>query len=171
MATSYDVNIACAQIHDFIHASGLHFLIKQTPWSSYITIRRKFVNSDNFSKLANMQAMPSDLTTLLDKNQQLESKVTQFELELVNSEEEHKKATLESEEIIQNLHSEIESMQSSLEKEEAQRLILAKENTRKDEIIQNLNAGFNRKVADLKSKVDELEGSKNVVMRREKKRK
>ena len=113
-----------------------------------------------------MQAMPPDLTTLLEKNQQHESKVTQFELELVNSEEEHKKATLESEDIIQNLHSEIESMQWSLEKAEAQELILAKENTRKDEIIQNLNAGFNRKVADLKSKVNEIEGSKNVAMKK-----
>ena len=43
MAISNEANIACDRIHNLIQKSGLHFIINQTPWSSYITIRRKFV--------------------------------------------------------------------------------------------------------------------------------
>ena len=91
MATSYDANVACSQIHEFVQASGLHFVIKQTPWSSYITLRKKFVNSDNFLNGANTHAMSPDLATLDEKNKQLENKVAKLELELVEAEEEYNK--------------------------------------------------------------------------------
>ena len=41
-----NVNLTCARIHDMIQNSGLNFVINQTPWSSYITIRRKFTSGD-----------------------------------------------------------------------------------------------------------------------------
>ena len=43
--TMADVDSTLTRIHDVIQKSGLHFVITQTPWSSYITIRRKFTNS------------------------------------------------------------------------------------------------------------------------------
>ena len=33
----------CNQIHNLIQNSGLHFVINQTPFSSYITIRKKII--------------------------------------------------------------------------------------------------------------------------------
>ena len=127
------------------------------------------MSPDNLSKVANMQTRPTDLSTLLEKNRQLENKVTNIELELVNSDEEHKIANQKSEEIVRNMHSKIEALQSSLEKSEVQRLALDKDNKSKDEIIQNLNTCFNQKVAGLKSKVDELEGLNKEATKKEKK--
>jgi hypothetical protein len=45
MATSY-VKTTMTQIHSLIQASGLHFIINSTPFSSYITIRKKVINSE-----------------------------------------------------------------------------------------------------------------------------
>ena len=36
------MNSVLNSIHDLIQSSGLHFVIQQTPWSSYITLRKKF---------------------------------------------------------------------------------------------------------------------------------
>ena len=43
MSTLPDINDVCTSIHNFVQSSGLHYVINQTSWSSYITIRKKFV--------------------------------------------------------------------------------------------------------------------------------
>ena len=43
MAVLNPANVMCNRIHDVVQSSGLHFVINQTPHSSYITIRRKFI--------------------------------------------------------------------------------------------------------------------------------
>ena len=101
MATYYDATVACSQIHEFVQASGLHFIIKQTPWSSYITLRNKFVNSDNF--VANRHSMASDLTTLLENKKLLENQVSKIELELLEGDEVYKKEKQKNEEAVQNI--------------------------------------------------------------------
>ena len=42
--TLSEVNSVLNIIHDVVQKSGLHFVINQTPWSSYITIRKKFTS-------------------------------------------------------------------------------------------------------------------------------
>ena len=38
------VKQVCQEIHNLVEESGLHFSIKQTPFSSYITLRKKLIN-------------------------------------------------------------------------------------------------------------------------------
>ena len=37
----------CNSIQNLIQSSGLHYVISQTPWSSYITLRKKFIDSNH----------------------------------------------------------------------------------------------------------------------------
>ena len=60
-------------------------------------------------------------------------------------------------------------MESKVENSKLERLALDKENKRKDDIIKNINAGFNAFVADLNNKVNALETFKNDSVKKEKK--
>ena len=59
MAAANPLVLSMNRIHDAVQRSGLHFVINQTPFSSYITIRRKFTsernqtNSDSDSEVEN----------------------------------------------------------------------------------------------------------------------
>ena len=44
MAATVQATEVFKKIHDLIQESGLHFVINQTPFSSYITIRKKLIN-------------------------------------------------------------------------------------------------------------------------------
>ena len=146
MAVSNDANIVCTRIHNFIQNSGLHFIINQTPWSSYITIRRKFVSPGS-----NASNHIDDQKILIDKNKSLEKKLAKLELELVTVEEENRK----SGDKIKILEAEITTLE--------------KENKVKSDIIKNLNAGFHQKINVLTEKIETLEGINKEVLRKEKK--
>ena len=143
MAVSNDANIVCTRIHDFIQNSGLHFIINQTPWSSYITIRRKFI-----SAVANASNSIDDKKILVDKNKTLEKKLAKLELELVAVEEDNKKSS------------------DKIKTLEAEFITLEKD---KNDVIQNLNAGFHEKVNVLTEKIETLEALNKEVLRKEKK--
>ena len=72
MALSLDANLACSRIHDVIQSSGLHDIINQTPWSSYITIRRKFVNT-GISSIVAANEESDKLTQLCTENEKLKN--------------------------------------------------------------------------------------------------
>ena len=79
MATMSTAGITVNKIHEAVQASGLHFVIKRTPFSSYITIRQKFVENKETGKSINT----SESTTL-------NPKVTEFLLSVsVNQEFRH----------------------------------------------------------------------------------
>ena len=63
MATMSTAVITVNKIHEAVQASGLHFVIKRTPFSSYITIRQKFVENKETGKSINT----SESTTLNPK--------------------------------------------------------------------------------------------------------
>ena len=69
------VNKVLSHIHDVIQASGLHFMINQTPWSSYITIRRKFLDQRSAAEPTslgqNVRQVSRDSTGLEQQNDQL----------------------------------------------------------------------------------------------------
>ena len=183
MASSIHVNTVCSSIHDFIQSSGLHFVINQTPWSSYITIRRKFVDPQRASTnepskqvyIDSRHVRHNELVALQEKNKQLELKNEALEEDLFNTEEEYKVAELRNKESFDNLHSNIDhlettlkSLESKLIDEETEITALKKEKEIKDEIIQNINKGFNSKIRDLKVKLGVLEEFKTKKLREEK---
>ena len=43
MAAASNVNMVLSNIRNLVYSSGLHFVINHTPFSSYITIRKKLV--------------------------------------------------------------------------------------------------------------------------------
>ena len=49
----------CNNIHNLVERSGLHFRINQTPFSSYITIRKKLINPE--SNLASESGVSDDV--------------------------------------------------------------------------------------------------------------
>ena len=146
-----NVNSVCTRIHEIIQASGLHFVINQTPWSSYITIRRKFVNQGG-------QYLPDELRTFSDEKERLEKKLAYLETEL----EAKKKEKDEYQESFKKLHSKLETLESEV-------VALEKEKKVKDDVIKNINAGFNEKVIDLNEKIKHLEAVNRDVLKKEKK--
>ena len=171
------VNLTCARIHDMIQNSGLHFVINQTPWSSYITIRRKFASNDIASD-ENLETSDviNELKSLKDKNKNLEQKLTDVEIEKVELEEEFIVSNRKYEKTVDQFHSRIaeienthEEMMINLNKAESKIVNLEKEKETKNEIIRNINAHFNAKIAELHNKMEELESFERERVRKEKK--
>ena len=79
-------------------------------------------------------------------------------------EEELKLSVEKSKNTIAHLHVQMSSLKSALEETNVDLedrkdkiIFLEKETKRKDEIIQHMNAGFNKKVSDLNAKIEYLE--------------
>ena len=86
-----DVDSACDRIHNLVQTSGLHFVINQTPWSSYITVRRKFINPGTHDvKIMSTETVRADqLKAIQERNEQLEHKVSEVEYEHAKLEDEY----------------------------------------------------------------------------------
>ena len=151
MADHNGANSVCTRIHDFIQASGLHFIINQTPWSSYITIRKKFVSPG--AEVSN--PYNDETKSLNDEIISLKKKVENLELELASIEQNNKEST--------------EKLDLKVKSLEDEALVLEKEKKVKDEIIKNLNVGFREKVNDLNAKIDSLEAGNKELLKKEKK--
>ena len=164
---SHEVNLACNRIHEAIQKSGLHFVINQTPWSSYITIRRKLVFSKSVTDDVNVNSMEvvvnDELAALKDKNEQLVKKLANVELEKAETEEELEVTNQKYEKTVRHLHDRIEILATTLKEKELELnnqkceiLVLEKEKKLKNELIQNINEGFNKKLAYANAKVEGL---------------
>ena len=173
-----DVHSVCTRIHDLIQKSGLHFVINQTPWSSYITIRRKFVNEVE----VNMKAREAFVTeteevvVLRDTKKRLEDKLTNIEVEKVHLEEEFKASVEKHEKTVLNLLAKIDTLENVLEEKEldvkdkkSKIESLEKETNSKNDIIKNINSGFNKTVAGLNAKVEYPEKFEKEYLKKEKK--
>ena len=140
-----DVNSACDRIHSLVQMSGLHFLINQTPWSSYITIQRKFVNPGAY----NVKTKPAESAIIdqpKERTKKLELKVAELEYHLEELEEESKSEKENHEKNVEHFNNRISTLE--------------KETKIKDVMIQNINAHLNMKVADLSTKEEELKAVK-----------
>ena len=177
--SSSSVNMICSKIHDVVQESGLHFTINQTPFSSYITIRRKFVNPEQaaFNQF-NINHEPScnfsEFKELKQKFENLKTKNVDLEEQLVNSDENLKALEKENLETIGNLHNFIGTLESKVKSMELEKLERGKEIESlenviktKDKIIQNMNDGFVTKIGELKLEISSLEGFKNMKMKEE----
>ena len=67
--------------------SGLHFAINQTPWSSYITIRKKLVDPSVPLSVKPNDAEAQENSALRDENKRLRVKVNSLQITLVDTEE------------------------------------------------------------------------------------
>ena len=122
-----NANVICTRIHDVVQASGLNYIINQTPWSSYITIRKKFISS---ATSTSDHVIQDDAEVLLGKNKQLGKKITNLELEMVNLEEVKKVQNNQYQELVYRLHIRIETLENN-------DAALEKDTKVKDGIIQN----------------------------------
>ena len=113
MASSQTVNSVCNQIHDLIQSSGLHFVINQTPWSSFITIRRKFINPNHAPVVKpriDSVFCTENFTRIAETNKQLQARNVLLEEALANLEEEQRAAVLQNEDTRENLHNTIDQL-------------------------------------------------------------
>ena len=112
------VNSVISKIHDVIQTSGLHFLINQTPWSSYITIRKKFVNPNHVDSLdqndgqSSIDSSVEPYNKLVEEIRQLKLKNELLEHSLVDLEEEAKDGDVRSQEKVENLHALIDKLEN-----------------------------------------------------------
>ena len=85
----------CDKINNTVLNSGLHFIINQTPFSNYITIRKKFSRHPQINLEAPDLELRNDVTQNLDsfkdtseelggKNRQLEEKLAHKEEEMAS---------------------------------------------------------------------------------------
>ena len=138
-----DVNTICDRIHSLVQMSGLHFNITQTPWSSYITFRRKFVSPDYKVNTKSTENVVVDQLKEIKKTEVKNHKMAEVGIELVELDEE-------------TFANEIEEYQKTITLLNSQIYTLKKDKDLKDEIIQNINAHFNTKVSELYTQVEEL---------------
>ena len=122
MATSY-VNRTFHQIHSLVQTSVLHFMLNSTPFSSYITIRRKLVNDIQIpltdAPTSLIEPQQDDLVGMRDMLATLKSRNDSLEEALVNAEDDAKDVETKTNEVIANLHSKLDNLETknySLEK-------------------------------------------------------
>ena len=115
MAISYsDVNKVCDEIHNLVQMSGLHFVINQTPWSSYIPIRRKFVISGACNvKLKSPETVVSyELKERKEQQADVEFTLAEIEEAFNIEKEKYKKS-------VDNLQSKIDAFEKEKESKDA----------------------------------------------------
>ena len=173
----HDVNSVINRIHELVQSSGLHFVIQQTPWSSYITLRRKFASptSYDFNMKEEESAVINELVVEKEKQKHLEEKLDQMEVKLVKNKEEFVLVTENYKKTIANLNSKIEVLENTLDKTEcdvkskmAEISMIEKEKKRNYETIKDLDAEFHKEVAELKTNVEDLETFKKETSKTEK---
>ena len=168
MANSQDANFSCERIHNFIHSSGLHYIINQTPWSSYITIRKK-LRAPAIAVEPSVDELSEEMRIIRERNKYLENKLEIVQQELLNAEEKNVKEKHDSEIKVDNLQAKIDKLENAIKDKEAEIEGLEKEKKKKDEIINNINAGLNKQVKDLSDKLDEVEAKNRKTLKDEKK--
>ena len=125
MVTESSPHYACGQILFSLKNSRLNYIVQETPYSAFITIRKKFIKevSENVGNVSEIDKPTKEIVELKDKNNTLEKK-----LGLV---------TFDFEEI------------------EVKYEALAKENERLEEQIDNLNEAKRNITAELDSVLKE----------------
>ena len=67
MSSEFSANFACGQIIFSLKSSKLNYIVKETPYSAYITIRKKFLKSfeqsetDNIHEIVNKAKLDEDI--------------------------------------------------------------------------------------------------------------
>ena len=95
MAVKKSPNFACGQILFSLKISKLHYVVKETPFSAYITIRKRFIRNDNENQDTLADQHPSnkevELSTLKERNADLEKRLALAKVEFEEMEIEKQK--------------------------------------------------------------------------------
>ena len=73
MSSEFSANFACGQILFSLKSSKLNYVVKETPYSAYITIRKKFLKSfeqsetDNIHEIVNTAKLDEDIKDKIKK--------------------------------------------------------------------------------------------------------
>ena len=118
MASSIHVNSMCNSIHSLIQSSGLHYVINQTPWSSYITLRKKFIDPNHASAVealvephSESQENPAEFAEV---NRELDKKNEALKVALGKVKKEQYEAELRNKVTVGNLHDIVDNLEYAL---------------------------------------------------------
>ena len=103
------------------------------------------------------------------KKKHLEESLKTLQIKLANAEEGQKVERQKDQVIRENLHTKIEILEKTIKRKEADIKALQKEKVVKEEIIKNINTGFNKEAKELREKIMELEVYKVATIKKEKK--
>ena len=79
--------MVCSEISNYIRKSNLHFIAQETPWSLYLTIRKKFINE---AKCKNtVSSSEKELIKSEMENNELKKHLNALQLEHTNLEHEN----------------------------------------------------------------------------------
>ena len=84
MAVKNSPDFACGQILFNLKISKLHYVVKETPFSAYITIRKKFITQNNESQETPADQLPSDKSEVIklqERNSDLETRLALAKVE------------------------------------------------------------------------------------------
>ena len=146
------------KIHDVVQNSGLHFVINRTPFSSYITIRQKFVSNHETKMLDNLSedALIKQLNQMKLTVQELQSEKGMLEEACVIKDEELQTLQHISDQKLLNLH-------RFSEKLEAENNSLKNDLSNLNHQINDLKAGASKSNKLLKSSEKEIHNlSRNI---------
>ena len=108
----------CNSIQNLIQSSGLHYVINQTPWSSYITLRKKFIDPNPASAVEDLvesysesQENPAEFAEV---NRELKKKNKAFEVALGTVKKEQYEVDLRNKESVDNLHDIVDNLECAL---------------------------------------------------------
>ena len=139
---------ACCNILAAVHSSNLHFLVQESPFSMYITLRKKFTSTS-----------PVSVTQNLSKEAELEKQIVQdsnkikiLEDKLAHAEEELYKASNIFKDQKGNLTDEIKILKVSLKKSQAE----SSENIKSLRDNIKIVKGKEKEIYTLESKVENL---------------
>ena len=107
MATNHQATLICNQIHNLIQDSGLHFVINQTPHSSYITIRKRFMDPGNPPQIKSETAESKvrvEVSRLSDELEKANLEMNRLEEEVIEKEEAFEIADKINKDKLENLH-------------------------------------------------------------------
>ena len=177
MAAVSHVNLVLSDIQNIINKSGLHFIINHTPFSCYITLRKKLVNPDKLPDYESLK--PSAILERQDPQienlDKLKFRNTSLEEALVQLEEDTDASTKEFKETVATLHSRIDDLQTKNGVLDSELLVrdsnvdtLKKEIKTKDDIIQKLYEDFTLESEKMKLEIVELAKYKQTKIIEEK---
>ena len=158
MASENSAHFACGQILFGLKNSKLNYLVKETPYSAYITIRKKFVRDtiENDSipqaKHTNLIDKESQRMAIEERNKDLE---TRLALATVNFEE----MELQKEDLLKKISKQDDEIETFIKNDN----IL----TEKIKVLTNENEDLKRIVHEITGDIEELE-AKNETLETEK---
>ena len=165
-AVNQSANLVCNQIQSVIQNSGLHFSIIQTPFSSYITIRRKFINPESpmhniFENTTGVEK--SESNQLRQELDRISHKKTELEEVCIEKDLEIKALSSENNMKLENLHVFADKLSAENDDLKATINHLNNELSKQTTDLNNFRKAVKAKDKEIHNLTQKFENSQNVV--------